>query len=353
MNRRIMLPLIMSLFTSAAYAAPLDTSALMPVVTRTAPDALTVTWSDRNPVDVYLSYDPNGTLAKAQLVSKGDRDGTETVKVRAGERAYFLLKDRKSGITAHVAERVLPLQQGSNFRDVGGYPAVRGKHVRWGLIYRSGGQPLLTDADVDEIHALKLANLVDLRSSEERVIAPTRVDGIPYQAVGYSMQSLTGGGTPKNGEGVYRKMPSMMAPQLRLVFQDLLARKGALAYNCSAGQDRTGFVTAMVLSALGVPRDTIVADYHLSTIFRRPEWEMPRIDTVAQANNPVAMFFAKYQADPAAAKPKPLKDPDGTAFLSHAFDEIDHHWGSVDAYLEQEIGVSKAEMASLRRYYLE
>src|SRR5690606_13667904 len=143
--------------------------------------------------------------------------------------------------------------------------------------------------------------------------------------------------------GVYRVMPKMMAPQLRLVFQDMLANKGPIAYNCSAGQDRTGFVTAIILSALGVNRDAIVADYHLSTTYRRPEWEMPKIDTVAQANNPTAMFFAQYQKNPTAAKPQPLMDPDGTAFLSYAFDEIEKRWGSVDGYLEKEVGINKVD----------
>jgi protein-tyrosine phosphatase len=76
-------------------------------------------------------------------------------------------------------------------------------------------------------------------------------------------------------------------------------------------------------------------------------------DAVAQANNPVAMFFAKYQENPAAAKPQPLKDPDGTAFLSYAFDEIEKKWGSVDAYLEREIGVTGIDIAALRATYLE
>src|SRR3546814_16616904 len=76
-----------------------------------------------------------------------------------------------------VAERALPLEHGSNFRDIGGYPAAGGKHVRWGMIFRSGGTPLLNDADEQRIGALKLGEMVDLRSSEERVLAPTRISG--------------------------------------------------------------------------------------------------------------------------------------------------------------------------------
>jgi protein-tyrosine phosphatase len=347
----IALPLVTLLLAgTSALAAPVEG----PVVMRTAPDTLTVTWAATDPVDVFSSGDPAATAQTAKLVSAQDRDHKEVLKVAPGERTYILLRDHKTGATIRVAERVLPLRQGSNFRDIGGYPAANGKHVRWGLIFRSGGQPMLAEADLKNIESLKLANLVDLRSNEERVLAPTRINGVPYQAVGYSMTSLAGGaGMPKNGEGIYRAMPALLAPQLRLLFQDLLARKGAIAYNCSAGQDRTGFVTAMVLSSLGVPRDTILADYHLSTTLRRPEWEMPTIDAAAHPNNPAAQLFAKYQKNPEAAKPQPLRDPDGTAFVTYAFDEIEKRWGSVDGYLEQEIGLTKTDIARLRANYLE
>ncbi len=347
-----MLPVLAILLASAqpamAYAASLEA----PRVSRDTPGQLTVTWTGNDPVDVFVSSDPAARIEKMRLVSKADSDGRETVPVQAGERLYFMLKDR-SGNTTRVGERELPLQQASNFRDVGGYPAAGGKHVRWGLIYRSGGQPLLSDADVEQVGTLGLSHQVDLRSSEERALAPSRIVGVPYEAIGYSMSALLKSDAPTNGEGIYRRMPVMLAPHLKLVFRDLLARDGAIAYNCSAGQDRTGFVTAMILSALGVPRDTIVTDYHLSTALRRPEWEMPRIDAAAHPGDPAAALFARYQQDPAATKPQPLKTADGTAFLTYAFAEIETKWGSVDNYLAQEIGVSRADITKLQAAYLE
>jgi len=256
-----------------------------------------------------------------------------------------------------VAERVLPLEHGSNFRDIGGYPAAGGKHVRWGLIYRSGASAILTDADVQQVQALGLKQLVDLRSSEERVLAPTRIDGVPYTAVGYSMAAVLkpagGSGEIKNGGAMYRNFPTFLALQLRIVFADLLAQKGAIAYNCSAGQDRTGFVTAIILSALGTPRNIIIQDYHLSTKYRQPANEMPKINLAAHPNDPAAALFARYQDDPRGMVAQPLKEADGTAFLSSAFDEIDKRWGSVDGYLEKEIGLNKVDIANLRRIYLQ
>lgn len=326
-------------------------------VHRSSKDQLAITWTDSDPVDVYVSALPNTTLKAAKLISAADGDGQHEVTDASLGRSYFLLRDRRSGRIVRVAERVLPLERGSNFRDIGGYEARGGKQVRWGMIYRSGATPVLSDADLQRVRALGLVNLVDLRSDEERVLAPSRVDGVPYSAVGYSMTAITAnlGSTtsPQGMEAVYRNFPSLLAPQLRVLFKKLSQGEQPLAYNCSAGQDRTGFATAMILSALGVPRTTILADYHLSTTYRHPENEMPKIDTVAQANNPIAMYFAKAMQDPRSSAPRPLFTAEGTAFLTYALDEVDKRWGSPEGYLRQELGLTSADLARLRAQYLQ
>lgn len=335
----------------ASAAAPAD-----PIVERVAPDRLRVSWTDANGVDVFMAAQPEAKAEAAQLVSGNDRDGMHELTVAPGERPYFLLRDRKDGKSVRVAERVLSLEHSSNFRDIGGYPAADGRHVKWGMIYRSGATPLLTDADMKAINQLQLANMVDLRSSEERQLAPSRIFGVPYSAVNYSMAAITtamkpasGEGMPRNSGALYRKMPEMLAPQLRVLFRRLIAKEGPLVYNCSAGQDRTGLATALILSALGVPRDVIIADYHLSTRYRRPQYEMAPFDPAAFPENPAAKMFAQHPA----SQPEPLKEADGTPFLSFALDEIDQRYGSVDGYLEKMLGVSKVDIAGLRATYLE
>ena len=323
-------------------------------VERVDPHVLRVAWTSATPVDVYVSERPDATMRTARLVSHADGDGLLDYPEPSDARVFFLLHEARGGQVLRTAERLIPLAQGSNFRDVGGYAGAGGRHVRWGAIYRSGATPLLTDGDVARVRALGLTDIVDLRSSEERVLAPTRLTGIRYTAIDYSMTTMMGGGrATANGGDLYRNFPAFFAPQLRVVFDDLLRRRGPIVYHCSAGQDRTGFATAMVLSALGVPRATIIADYHLSTAFRRPEYELPKIDAATAKANPVAAFFAAYQASPGYAKPQPLKDASGRAFLDSAFAEIDTRWGSVDAYLAKEVGVSARDLAALRANYLE
>ncbi len=345
--------------TAAALIAALAPSMAAAAITqakveRQGPDVLNLTWTSPNPVDVYET-DAAGTLSKvAQPLARGDRDGAFGRDHAGLARRYFLLVDQKDHQAITVAERALPLAQGSNFRDLGGYDAAGGKHVRWGMIYRSAGQPMLSDEDQAQIKALGLAQLVDLRSSEERVIAPSKIMGVPYAAIGYSMTDLLpqNATAMRNGADVYRRFPEMFAPQLRLIFAQLLNKAEPLAYNCSAGQDRTGFTTAIILSALGVPRGEIVDDYHLSTVYRRPQYELPKLDT-ATADNAAARLFAVSQKDPNWLTPQPLKDAEGRPYLDGAFAEIEAKWGSVDGYLAKEIGLTPDDIARLRRLYLQ
>lgn len=340
----------LAMASAASAAAP----TIGATSSRVAPDKVTVKWTDTSPIDVYVSDRPDATTRTARLVSRADADGQLDVADTKETRHYFLLRDPRSGAEQRTAERLIPLDRGSNFRDIGGYEAFGGKHIRWGLIYRSGATPVLTDDDIVRIKRLGLKDMVDLRSSEERVIAPTRLTGIRYTAIDYSMTSMMGARKSMvNGVDLYREFPSFFVPHLKIVFEDLIEERGPLLYHCSAGQDRTGFVTAMILSALGVPRDVITADYHLSTTYRQPQNELPVIDEAAARTNPVAAMFAAYQKSGSYSKAQPLQDANGKAFLDGAFDEIDARWGSVDAYLEKEVGVSRSDLALLRATYLE
>jgi protein-tyrosine phosphatase len=351
-HKYLVLPLacvsLMSVSPASARVTGADTS-------RAADGSLVLHWQSGGPVDVLVADKPGAAIRDAHLVSARDSDGS-FIDADAGKatRHYFLLRDRSDGTVTRIAERVLPLQQGSNFRDIGGYTGAGGKTVRWGLIYRSGATPMLTADDLAQIRALGLHDMIDLRSNEERVLAPTRIDGVSYAAVGYSMQAMTPGGSSlRNGVALYHNFPKFFVPQLRIVFDRLKRNEGPLVYNCSAGQDRTGFTTAMVLSALGVSRDAIIRDYLLSTVYRRPRFEMPHIDLALYPDNAAAQMFARYQSAPGGDKPQPLIEADGTPFLAGAFAEIDGKWGSVDKYLKQEIGLSDQDLATIRHNALE
>jgi protein-tyrosine phosphatase len=327
-------------------------------VERLSPTKVAVAWKSNAPVDVYMLPKANTTGEGGRLVVDDSKKGRAEIDVAATERPYFLLKDTSTGEVVLTAERVVPLEQGSNFRDLGGYTTKDGKSVKWGMVYRSGGTPLLSLQDLKQVAALNLTDMVDLRSSEERVIAPTRINGVKYEAVGYSMLDMMGAGS---GQSVdlsrmdlfYRRMPDQLAPQFKVLFESLLEPDSVVAYNCSAGQDRTGIASALFLTALGVPRDVVVADYHLSTQYRLPQNEMPKIDPALAESNPVAKMFAGFAKDPRTATPQPLYDGNQKSLVLWALEEIDTKYGSVEGYLNAQLGVGPKEIAALRAKYLQ
>jgi protein-tyrosine phosphatase len=323
-------------------------------------------------VDVFVADKPSLSASQMRLVSDDDRDGRHEHRSRSDQRPYFLLRWEGSGDERRVAERVLPLENGSNFRDVGGYQAADGKHVRWGRIYRTGAMPKLTDRDYDYLGSLGIRVFCDLRSSEERQLSPTqwqeispeaRYVGIDYPAsdifqgltAAISSPTLESGSARPPRKNLYRDWPTSLAPQYKEIFSSLLAGQAPLAFNCSAGQDRTGVATALVLSALGVPRETILEDYHLSTIHRRPQFERSDVDYDELADtNIVARFYSessKRGVD--LTKARPLYDDSGRARLLDTFDEIERRWGSIDRYLSEVLEVDGKDIERLRSLYLE
>ena len=328
-------------FMALFLASRIATAALVdPRVERVDLNHVIISWNDAAPVGVYESDRPDARIAQSTLLSDNNRDGSYLATVATNKRHYFLLRDA-TGEIRRTAERLLPLERGSNFRDLGGYPAADGRHVRWGLIYRSAATPLLSDDDIAYIHALGLHSMTDLRSTEERKLAPTRLanQGIEYIAIDYPFSEV----------GDYESLLTVLAPQFRAIFRELLSDKGPISFNCTAGQDRTGIATALILSALGVPRQAILTDYHLSTKFRQPRYEMPDVDPSKYPGNPAAALFAKART----MKPAPLYSEDGRPWLAPLFDQVDARWGSVDHYLQQVLGLGPADLAKLRSEYLE
>lgn len=345
---------------SAALIAMVAALAATPVAAREPAtlvrlDDSTVALSrtDRAPVTVWISADT--VLDKGdQRFAAASTDATLKLPIPVSERRYVLLQG-KNGKTATVAERVLPLQQGSNFRDIGGYATRDGHVVKWDKAFRSGAMPLLTEADYALLGQLHLGAVVDLRSIEEREVAPDMLDdrtGALFLANDYSLKPLFAKMAKGNGENTYQGMEIMLVPQFRALFNRLLANEGAVLYHCSAGQDRTGIATALIYDVLGVDRETILKDYHRSTELRRPQWEMPKVDPADFPNNPILKYYAP-RPDGQPPKAEPLYTPSGASNLAQFFTYLDQQYGGSEGYLKQKVGLTDADIAKLRKTMLE
>lgn len=69
---------------------------------------------------------------------------------------------------------------------------------------------------------------------------------------------------------LYPRLLTQFNSQYRRMFAALLAGRAPLAFNCIAGQDRTGVAAALLLTALGVPRETVIQDYLLTNRYFDP-----------------------------------------------------------------------------------
>ena len=249
-------------------------------------------------------------------------------------------------------DRILALERGHNFRDLGGYAAADGRRVRRGVIFRSGTMADLTEADIERLSALGIVCICDLRTSSERAKHPTnwhdetkvRLFARDYDHSAGSLASLTlGDGDAVRGRmtSLYRVLHHEQRDAYAELFARLLAGDVPLIFNCAAGKDRTGVAAALILSALGVPRAAVVEDYVLSDRFAEPLFTLlcrnPRYgltpDTPRETWLPMTRALPEY--------------------IETMLDTIIEQHGSVEAYLHDQLEVGRTAVQRLRDMLLE
>lgn len=166
-----------------------------------------------------------------------------------------------------------------NFRDAGGYRTADGHWVKMGEIYRSDALDKLTAADLAKLKRLGIRVDYDLRTASERTAAPDRVpSGARYVVADVLAGSSTMTSMPTTEAAAVRMMVDgekfmVSGDTARAAYGTVFAgvadpSRRALLYHCTAGKDRTGWSSAALLTALGVPRSTVMADYLASNTYR-------------------------------------------------------------------------------------
>ncbi|MEM1270666.1 MAG: tyrosine-protein phosphatase, partial [Bacteroidota bacterium] len=331
---------------------------------RTETGEIVLTWkADAAPVSVFMSEQPGLDAAEMERLAKGVTESRfEVTQPDSVWRPYFLIQPDAGGEGVRVAERVLPLEGGRNFRDLGGYPAADGRHVRWGMAYRSGVLSGLTDADYEHLAGLDIAVVCDFRSSEEReseatvwrgpstprVVAWGYSDASDGDMADYFSQGVTPEAMRELMVGLYHQIAYDHAEKYALMFRQLAQGETPLLFHCSAGKDRAGTGAALLLTALGVPREVIVQDYALSE--RVVDYEIAFADAMAEAAETGGTLAMLAQLLPEVRAPLFRSDP---AYIETAFAQLEKNHGSVDVFIRDVMGIDDATLQALRDRLLE
>ncbi len=237
--------------------------------------------------------------------------------------------------------RLVQLDAVHNFRDLGGYPARDGLVTRWRQLYRADGLYRLTATDIEVVRDLGLNTVIDLRTHDELIERGT----FPHQTIEvtfthhpvidatWALEDHVHKSAHEFLTWAYRDMLRVGSRVLGQAITDLAA-PGALpaVFHCAAGKDRTGVLSALLLSALGVPRSVVLADYALTAdgMERMRAWTLREYPEMAakMAETP-SMFLAALPES-----------------MGEVLDEIEASHGSIEAYVRS-IGVSAASIESL------
>lgn len=224
-----------------------------------------------------------------------------------------------------------------NFRDLGGLPAEGEAHIRHGLLFRAEAIVEPAAADRERLDALGVRLVCDLRGKREVAAAASHWSSSGATVLAMDIvadfragEDLLAALRAEPGEAAalrmmldtYEALPAACAPHLALLFERLAGGDVPLLIHCTAGKDRTGFVVAMLLHALGVEEAAIMGDY-----LRSADHLGPAVVEATRAVMDAGLGRPVRQAELAAVcgvRP---------AFLRASHDRIMRDHGSVHAYL--------------------
>jgi len=260
--------------------------------------------------------------------------------------------DTKSASAFTTDENHIELTGEDNMRDLGGYAGKDGKRVLYHKLFRSGELSALTDSDLSHIDTKGILQVIDLRTAAERTDKKDKaISGTDRYELSLinDAGAANGGGSQTDVIGMILSgkttAEDIMIPayaiddtkitQWTKIF-DLLESGKTTLWHCTAGKDRAGMTTALVLSSLGVDRQTIIADFLLSNTYL----EAANRQTI----NTINTYYGAGMGD----KLIPLLGVEET-YLTTFFKDIDTKYGSVDNFLK----TLKVDTVKMKKNFLE
>lgn len=178
----------------------------------------------------------------------------------------------------------LPLEKMSNCRDLGGYPSKYGKQTNYGVFVRSEAPVELSENDIKLLKDYKITKSLDFRGDSDVSLFPSslrNIEGIKYihlpmfgraDAAGFNIDTEDPAKYFSGWGKSYIQWIEIYKCWVRDVMHELAVTENACQFNCNAGKDRTGIISAFALSLAGVDINDIVFDYCISRTLLKPRF---------------------------------------------------------------------------------
>lgn len=258
----------------------------------------------------------------------------------------------------------IKLQKLVNVRDLGGFVTEDGRRIKEKRLIRSETLFKASQKDLDKLtKEYNLRTVVDFRTVLEAEQKPDpEMQGvtnifnpiIDESVMGITRETISILDIPKRYVGMTIEPMLYMQNMYRdIAFGDLAKKnyanffdillqqeEGATLWHCSAGKDRVGIGTMLLLSALGVARETIIEDYLMTSYYFRYENRklhlLIRLGVRDKKVREYILFLMDVKRE----------------FIEAVFDEIEK-FGGMDKYLEEVMGLTPEKREKLKNMYLD
>ena len=284
--------------------------------------------------------------------------------------AIILLAMTFSAQVAH-SQRAIAFSGIENARDMGTLVMQNGQTVRAGMLLRSGNLSKATDGDVAVLkEKYRLTDVFDFRFEAEANAAPDRIiDGVSYTHLSTLPQAFIQGFSASRPDSTKMDTRDMLAVLMKYAFdpqaqtmarrlypaivtdstaqhyygaflRGVLRAEGGVLWHCSQGKDRAGWASAFLLAALGASRETIVEDFDLSNQSYARQVETLTAKVQGMNGSKEAAAFIRAMVGVSREN------------FEATLDLIDQRYGSLSAYIENQLGFSREEQQQLKEKYL-
>ncbi|MCY7692213.1 tyrosine-protein phosphatase [Bacillus altitudinis] len=245
----------------------------------------------------------------------------------------------------------------ANFREVGGLQTTDQMVIKQGMIYRSADLSRLTKQDILTFSTLGIQTICDLRTSSERKSHPPKImehdkivhipmqpdSMMPSKWTMFRMLIAEGKSlsfTPIMKE-VYQSMLYERKKEIQQLFTLLSDEKNyPLMLHCTSGKDRTGFLSALIQLAAGVPVHTVLSEYMRSNegvkmLVKRQE-RFVRMMSLYRVSKEQIQSLLGVQQD----------------YLEDVLNEMMDTYGNAERYLVEACDVPKAQLLKVKNILL-